>query len=222
MTTTTTTTTPECHLTPLNLQDHDQYTELHRQRILCGWDSDISDLDNWKEKQEAGLKGFFWIMISNPDTNTNTHADTNGDKKHTNAGHISLDAYTEPPDADLARADKSVLVVQNFFILPEYQSRGLGRKVMGLVEEVARTEPYGSAKCRAIALTALSKRYWHEEKHVRDRLGPGGPPYSNQEWYERLGYVAFKEEDRYEVRDLEGQVFMLKSTSLRKEVYREC
>ena len=210
-TTTTIVKITQCHLIPINLQDTDQYTRLHHQRILCGWDSDISDLDTWKQKQVDGLKGLFWVMIPNLTT-----VDEKENLIH--AGHISLDAYSDPPDETLARADKSILTIQNFFILPEYQSRGLGRQVMALVEELARIEPYGSAQCRAIALTALSKRYWHEEKHIRDGLGPGGPPYSNQEWYERLGYVAFKEIDRYEVTDWQGRVVMMKSTYLKKEI----
>ncbi|PWY96662.1 hypothetical protein BO94DRAFT_580493 [Aspergillus sclerotioniger CBS 115572] len=172
----TTTKITQCHLTPINLHEQNQYTTLHHQRILCGWDSSISDLDGWKQKQVEGLKGFFWIMIPTEDKETLI-----------NAGHISLDAYTDPADPDLARSDKSLLTIQNFFILPEYQSRGLGRQVMEVVEGMARREPHGDAHCQAITLTSLSKRYWYEEKHIRDRFGPGGPPYCNQEWYERLG-----------------------------------
>ncbi|KAF7585698.1 hypothetical protein BBP40_010259, partial [Aspergillus hancockii] len=141
-----------CTLIPINLNDQTQYTEMLRQRQICGWSQTPSTLDSWRQKQAQGLKSFFWITI------TTTYGDSNSNSTQPiRAGHISLDAYSDLQEHEhhLARADKSLLTIQAFFLLPEYRASGLGRRAMQLVEELAVTEPYGSPDCRGIALTAL-------------------------------------------------------------------
>jgi GNAT superfamily N-acetyltransferase len=205
-----------CILEPANLHDPDQFTELQRQRTICGWFSDPQTLQKWKQKQEENLKALFWITIT-----------VSEDEKSipVRAGHIALDAYCSPPNPDLARADKSVLAISSFFILPEYRSYGLGRHAMRLIEEMAVVEPYGSPRCRLLTLNALSKRYVYDEgpewRGLWGRLGVERPAFSIQEWYESLGYVSWKEEPLYEARTLDGEVVRLWEAFMRKEVRGE-
>ncbi|RHZ63415.1 uncharacterized protein CDV56_102387 [Aspergillus thermomutatus] len=212
----------KCLLEPVNFHDADQFAELHRQRTICGWDSDPQTLTKWKGKQQENLKALFWVTIPNPSTGDENK---NDNAIAIRAGHIALDAYCDPPELDLARADKSVLAISSFFILPEYRSYGLGRRAMRLVEEMAIAEPYGSPRCRFIALTALSKRYVYDEgpewRGLWGRLGMSPPSFSIQEWYESLGYVSWKEEPLYEERTLDGEVVKLWEAFMRKEVQSE-
>ncbi|GFF23429.1 hypothetical protein IFM61606_08829 [Aspergillus udagawae] len=208
----------KCLLEPANLQDAEQFAELQRQRIICGWLCDPQTLQKWKQKQQENLKALFWITIPDPST---------GDDKgiRIRAGHIALDAYCDPPEPDLARADKSVQTISSFFVLPEYRSYGLGRRAMRLIEEMAVGEPYGSPRCRFVTLNALSKRYVYDEgpdwRGLFERLGMSPPSYSIQEWYESLGYVSWKEEPLYEVRTLDGEVVKLREAFMRKELQSE-
>lgn len=203
----------KCHLELVNLQDADQFSEIQRQRVICGWHYDPQTIQKWKNKQQEGLKSLFWITIPKS---------SNGYNEPTHVGHISLDAYSDPEDLDLACADKSVLTISSFFILPEYRSYGLGRHVMGKAEEMATLEPYGSPSCRFITLNALSKRHVYDEgpgwRGIWERLGISPPSFSIQEWYEKLGYVSWKEEPLYEEKALDGQVIKLWEAFMRKEV----
>jgi hypothetical protein len=209
ITTTTTTTTSHrkspvqkpCTLTPINLHNPPEYTELQHQRQKCGWDSEDSSLLAWRAKQDANLKSFFWITIPSP-----TDPDS-----CIRAGHISLDAYAEPPDLELANPDRSVLTIQTFFILPEYRG-GLGRRAMDLVEALAAQEP----RCKYVTLNALSKKYFYEESWFWDKLERERPSVCAVEWYERRGYVWWKSEPRYREPRLYGGEVIVWADFLRK------
>ncbi|KAJ5579785.1 uncharacterized protein N7459_005770 [Penicillium hispanicum] len=201
-----------CRLEPVDLQDPEQFTEIREQRLICGWDHEAHTLQQWQEKQAEGLKNLFWIMIP-----------VNGDAdQSTRAGHIALDAYTHPPVPDLARADRSILTIHSFFILPVYRAGGLGRHVMGLLEEMATQEPYGSPNCRFITLCGLSKRHVYDERPewrgVWARLGQSPPSFSIQEWYEKLGYESWKEAPVYEVKALDGEVIKIWEAFMKKKI----
>lgn len=94
----------------------------------------------------------------------------------------------------------------------------LGARAMDLIEDLARQEP----RCEAIALTALSKRYMYEEgpdgRGLWERIGMEMPPGSIQEWYEKRGYVGWKEEPRYEEKTRDGGVVWLREVFMRKEL----
>ena len=194
----------KCHLEPANLQDPVHFTELHEQRIICGWDDDTATLQRWKHKQIDGVKSLFWITLPAP------AAESDQIKR---VGHIALDAYSDPLDPDIARADKSVLTVHSLFILPESRAYGLGRRVMDLLEEMATRAPYGSPACRWITLCGLSKRHVYDDgpewRGVWARLGQSPPSFSIQEWYEKLDYEVWKERPLYEVKALDGQTIPL-------------
>ncbi|RAL12827.1 uncharacterized protein BO97DRAFT_405115 [Aspergillus homomorphus CBS 101889] len=205
-----------CYLDPIDLNHPDQLHELRRQRSLCGWDYHPNKLQEWRQKNSEGLKNLFWIVVTDVD-----HGRPITAEESSRAGHISLDAYCEPPDPDLARADRSVLAIQTFFILPEYRLAGLGRHVMYLAERLAAQEP----NCRYVALTALSKKYMYQEgpdwRGIWERMGQPMPDFSIQEWYEKAGYVGWKEEPRYKELSLKGEVIWLHEVFMRKEIRRE-
>ncbi|CRG90241.1 hypothetical protein PISL3812_07284 [Talaromyces islandicus] len=214
--------TSKSRLDPIDLRDAGQFSELQRQRVLCGWDFDSETLKKWEKKQEARLKNLFWIIT----TRTTTDPDKQ-DNKPIRAGHISLDdagtSFNPPEVQSLPRVEeKCVLSVSTFFILPEHRSSGLGRWVMQRIEELAVQEPYGSPSCRFIALNALSKKHVYDEgwewKGIWERMGKAPPSFSIQEWYEMLGYVSWKEEPLYEEKALNGDVIHLWEAFMRKEI----
>lgn len=218
MTTTTTITTttiiPEepCTLIPINLHNPAEFAELKQQRRKCGWDYDDANLIAWRDKQDANLKSFFWITVPSQSTDANA-------PRSIRAGHISLDSYANPPDPELATADRSNLTIQTFFIDPVHRG-GLGRKAMDIVEAMASEEPYGSPKCKYLTLNGLSRRYFYEETHFWDKLDRVRPAVCAVEWYERRGYVYWKSEPRYHEPLLEGEDAIIWADFLRKPLRR--
>ncbi|KAL3450372.1 hypothetical protein BJX65DRAFT_270647 [Aspergillus insuetus] len=220
-----------CTLVPINLDDPSEYEELRQQRVICGWNNTPEALALWHEKQRAGLKSFFWIATtkSTPTTSAESKQPSEsepGSKTSESppirAGHISLDAYTEPPDSSVANAEKTRLTIRTFFILPEHRSSGLGRASMALIESLAGSEPYGSPNCEFTTLDTMSKEHYYDPV-----LGPEVrkvQPICNQEWYERLGYVVWKVEPRYEdtvvLEDGEVREVVYKAAFMKKPVLR--
>ncbi|KAL4747084.1 hypothetical protein BDW72DRAFT_23639 [Aspergillus terricola var. indicus] len=199
-----------CTLIPINLNDPSELEELRQQRLVCGWDNTLDKFEFWRKKQEAGLKSLFWIT---------TNANTDSEQTPIRAGHISLDAYAEPADWELANADKTNLTIQSFFILPQHRSGGLGRTAMKTIEALATEEPYGSANCEYITLNCLSKKHYYDE--VLGPLVREVMPICNQEWYEKQGYVAWKEEPRYEDTLPDQTKFVWDAMFMRKKVNRD-
>ncbi|RAL07254.1 uncharacterized protein BO97DRAFT_446989 [Aspergillus homomorphus CBS 101889] len=218
-------TPPPCQLRPINLHDPSDFTEMQRQRQICGWDHEAPKIESWRNKQDEGLKGFYWVCIPDPSSGSSSSSSSSSSIATTSsstirAGHISLDAYSDPPDADLARADRSVLTVQTLFILPEYRGLGLGRRAMDLVEEKARTQ---EPKCRYLALTTLSERHFVDESPegtgVWARTGSAPPRMGcNQWWYARRGYVFWKEEPRWTDKGLDGSEVAFYAAFMRMDV----
>lgn len=215
---------PTFTFVPIDLADLKEYSEFQRQRTLCGWSFSDETLDFYREKQEQKLKSLFWITIPSPDASATASENTEAaGEPALRAGHISLDAYNDPPhDPDLAAADKSTLAIQNFFILPEYQKLGLGHAAMDRLEGMARTEPYGSPNCQYLALSTLCKKYILQEgpewKGLWSRFGLEVPTFSAHAWYEKRGYELFKEEPRYPVTSEDGYTVKLVLAFLRKRV----
>ncbi|KAL4804974.1 hypothetical protein BDV18DRAFT_161374 [Aspergillus unguis] len=192
-----------CTLVPINLASPTEAEELRQQRLVCGWHKTPDVFASWHDKQVAGLKSFFWITV------------TKGSES-IRAGHISLDAYADPADSELANSDKTNLTIQTFFILPQHRSGGLGSAAMRMIEALAPKEPFGSPNCEFITLNTMSKKHYYDEE-----LGPilrPTMPICNQEWYERQGYVVWKEEPRYEDTLPDGRAFVWTSAFMRKRI----
>ncbi|RAL16069.1 uncharacterized protein BO97DRAFT_180775 [Aspergillus homomorphus CBS 101889] len=197
-------------LTPINLHHPSDYATLQHQRIICGWDHTDEALLAWRAKQDAGLKSFFWINLT-----TSTSTSDSASTSPIQAGHISLDAYANPPDPDLATADRTNLTIQSFFILPEYRKGGLGRKAMDLVEERACQDP----RCKYVTLNAVSKEYYTDPERrrwIEWIRGEGKLPVA--EWYEKMGYVRWKTEPRYTDWTPDGEEVVIEADFMRKVV----
>ncbi|KAL4882174.1 hypothetical protein BJY04DRAFT_49803 [Aspergillus karnatakaensis] len=221
-----------CKLVPINLKNPSEFAELQRQRTACGWGNTPADLALWREKQEAGLKSFFWITKPttnnippslSPSQSSSSLQSIDSIDSATDtiirAGHISLDAYTHPADPELANEDKTNLTIQQFFILPEHRAGGLGRAAMSQIEALAPTEPYGSSNCEYVTLNTMSKEHFYDPV-----LGPYVrmvQPICNQEWYEKQGYVLWKVEGRYHDTLPDGKEVVFDAAFMRKKVVRE-
>lgn len=199
----------QCGLELINLHEENQFNELHRQRVICGWDSDPNILLRWKDRQAS--KRLFWIMYSDVDSQHSIHT-----------GHISLDASSKLLEPEVLKDGEIELSINSFFILPDYRHLGLGKRAVYLVEQAALTEPYGDPRCRFITLTALSKKYIYDKapewRGVWEKLGMPIPSFSIEEWYENQGYVSWKVEPLYEESTVDGQVIKLWEAFMKKDV----
>ncbi|KAL2827945.1 hypothetical protein BDW59DRAFT_53164 [Aspergillus cavernicola] len=201
-----------CTLTPINLTNPSEHEELLQQRIACGWDNTPEKIATWRKKQDAGLKSFFWITAPSRDV----PLDGATEQTLARVGHISLDAYADPVDWDVANDEKTNLVIQTFFILPKYRSGGIGGATMAMIEGMATKTPYGSPNCEYITLSALSKKHYYDEvsgPYVRTVM-----PICNQEWYEKRGYIVWKEEPKYEDTLPDNMKVVFDAVYMRKKV----
>lgn len=195
---------------PMDLDREDERDILYKQRIICGWADD--KIPKWRAYMSNGDRTFFWIVLPASHKTDQTpllHRPEEGEgARIVPVGHIALDRVDIPdegskPDDSLAAPDGSVLTISSLFVLPAFQSFGLGAFAMDSLEALARREPYGSANCRAVTINTMSARYWEGREDDPDgkgrwrRLGREPPKRPNVPWYVKRGYVAYKEEVRY-------------------------
>lgn len=203
----------QCRLKLINLHDKKQFNELHRQRVICGWDSDPEILHGWRDREVS--KRLFWITYSDSDS-----------QKYIQAGHVSLDASSNLLEPGVLKDDEVELSINSFFILPEYRHLGLGKRAVHLVEQASLTEPYGDPRCRFITLVALSKKYIYDEapewRGIWERCGVSVPLFSIEEWYEKLGYGSWKMETVYEATTVDGEVIKLWEAFMKKDMRSDC
>ena len=180
---------------PINLQDEHEFEELRQQRIVCGWNFQPQVLEGWRNAISEKTKSMFWITL--PSTVDSESSPT----KYKRVGHISLDSANDPPNLEIANPDKSVLTIAGFFIHPAYRGGGLGRTAMSILESYATKKPYGSPNCKSIVIVTLDKRYTEDDewRSIWERLGRKEAPAkgsTSEAWYERMGYVKWKDEPR--------------------------
>ncbi|KAB8337104.1 hypothetical protein FH972_021408 [Carpinus fangiana] len=193
---------------PINLESQEEIDLLIHQRTLCGWDNSMEDIKTWHKLVREGKKDFWWITLpaaeaDKPSTKPAVHTDNvpaaskaiDGSAATVRAGHIGLKALDAYPD-------RSVMALKTFFIMPEHRSGGLGRACVAEVEARARAIP----ACKVIDIDTLSRRYYEDDgPEWRGRLAAVGVVYprgsSNEDWYERLGYVKYKDEPFYPMDD---------------------
>ena len=199
---------PAIKLTLIDLSDESEFEELRQQRVLCGWNYDRSYLEEWRDAMSKKLKSLFWITL---------------DDDPRRIGHVSLDAYSTPPDPDLATADRTVMTIQTFFILQESRSKGLGGHIMDIVEDMATKEPYGSPNCKTITVNTLSNAslkaglpIWIPMWEKAGIERPEWSYWSKEDWYNKRGYVKWKEDPRYDAVTAEAKVASLDAAFLRK------
>ncbi|KAJ5575304.1 hypothetical protein N7450_009203 [Penicillium hetheringtonii] len=202
----------ECNLEPINLNEKTQFNELQRQRKICGWQYDTQTLQSWKENENP--KRLFWITFVDSSNQVSSESTS------IRAGHISLDPSSGYLEPCRLRENEVDLSLNTFFILPEYRALRLGKCAVRLLEEFAVTEEYGDLRCRYLTLSALSKRYIYDEnwKGMWARIGMPEPSFSIQEWYERLGFVTWKEVPLYEEITLDGETIVLWEALMSKDL----
>ncbi|KAF2399148.1 hypothetical protein EJ06DRAFT_73430 [Trichodelitschia bisporula] len=208
--------TPLCRLVPINMRDDDEFEELQRQRLRCGYASDDATLNDWRKATEAGTKVIFWICCASQAEGDGTRGDI--------VGHIALNSQTDPPDPRLAKADKSVLYMSTFFVFQERQRQGIGRAALSLLEEEAVREPYGSPMCKAITADTLSKKYtdWDgpQWRGLWPRLGLPKPPKgtSTEIWYNKLGWETWADEPKLNLELGDGSKVMVNLALLKRRL----
>ena len=140
------------------------------------------------------------IAAASPNSEHPIQPDVNSSKALATirAGHVSLSRLSKPPHPLLANNDGKTYTIKTFFIDARYRSLGLGRATMTRLETLAVQQPYGNEGCEAIVLDAISVKYYDpmrpEWAYLKDRMEG---KWSNQLWYQRLGYRVVGEAPRY-------------------------
>lgn len=222
--------TPTATLVPIDLNDAHHRAILHDQRLLCGWGA--QKIPRWAASAAAGTRSFFWICPSAASaTATASPLPTieHEGQRHTPVGHVSLDKVdiNEPdvaPDTSLADPAAHVLTITSLFVLPLFRRLGLAAFAMGECERLAKVPPFGDADAVAITVNTLNWRYC-----VGGLEGPDGVgrwekeetktvPRSSAPWYQRRGYVMYKEAVRYYGVNVDGEKTEWVASFLRKEL----
>jgi len=139
------------------------------------------------------------------------------DNRYLSVGHISLDRVDhdhQPPDLTLADPNlpHPLLTITTLFVLPAFAGSGLANSALKACEQLAQESPFGSEACRAVTLNTLVRspgtlrwigaeqtniEDWVDEggKNLWEMLGAKKPrkKFDKGAWYQRLGYVPFKE-----------------------------
>jgi GNAT superfamily N-acetyltransferase len=231
-------TKPRVILEPMDLDKREEFDELLKQRVLCGWNKTPAYVEGCRDSMAKGYKSLFWICLP-PAPDPESTAPNGGESKtydgkgHRRIGHIGFQSVPDvgEPDSDLelASTDKSVVMISTFFILKEHRGGGIGRAAMEALEAMTQVVPYGSPACRSLTLHTLCRRYieddgdgspeaWRTSRGIWERLGenPRDRGTSNEDWYVRMGYVKWKEEPRYIEQTLDGAEIKLLASFLRK------
>ncbi|PNS20629.1 Phosphoribosylformylglycinamidine synthase [Sphaceloma murrayae] len=226
-------------LIPIDFDHAVQRSIMLAQRKICGWGED--DIPIWDTHIKTGERSMFWIafprgskqargvqvtpaldFISSPEDPT---------KDHLLVGHVALDKIDVPVihhvnvDNTLTADDGSRLTIATLFIMPEFKAKGLGTFAMLECERLARERPFGSEDCREIAVNTLSDRHCldggvpgPDGLDMFPALGLPIPKRSNVSWFEKLGYVRYKEEKRYEDKGVNGQKIHIWAVFLKKDL----
>ncbi|KAL2066882.1 hypothetical protein VTL71DRAFT_1306 [Oculimacula yallundae] len=235
-----TSSTPEVQLIPWDFASSEHVERLVQQRIACGWDSEA--VEGWRSKQESGNFNLQWIVLSAADPENNLKLD-----KHISAynserttlldtalsygskardiplpqqsfipvGHICLGpvpAYYEDVENPFAEGS---YWISNFYVSRALQSSGLGRAAMDTAERIATSEPLNA---RMLGLNAINKvDIGREEKYEALKLPI--PHFSNQEWYERRGYVVYMDIPKaFSKTDSAGKQWFWDAVCLKKKI----
>ncbi|KAK0610858.1 hypothetical protein B0T14DRAFT_500066 [Immersiella caudata] len=204
----TTTNREPITLEPIHLHNKADFTELQRQRILCGWNHSSSALEAWRAANDAHTQAMFWIVPASSST-------LPAPQRY--AGHIAMSRITYDNDngIDGVLPDLKAMNLSTLFILPQHRGKGLASTAVRAIEDTAKIEPYGWPECRAMTLNTLARRYveedeWRAVAEIPHRLLGTELPQkgtSNEDWYGRMGYVKWKEVELYPARNEDGSEF---------------
>ncbi|KAH7153475.1 hypothetical protein EDB81DRAFT_791468 [Dactylonectria macrodidyma] len=208
---------PICTLKPINLHNLDEFSELLRQRTICGWNKEPSKIEQWRDEMDNKTKSLFWVVPTQL---------AEAPSPHRYVGHIALCSTVHPENLELANPDKSVFTFDTLFILKEHRGGGFGRAAIQALEACAKEEPYGSPNCKAMTVKTISRKYREDDEcreiymRLASRRGMGPPERgtSQEDWYARMGYVKWKEEPGYWTTLVDGSKILLDEVSMRKRL----
>ena len=215
-------------LIPMNLEDEEERKLLYDQRIICDWGKE--HIPKWRKAMARNERAFLWITLpisQRKDDIPTLH--TASGEGILPIGHLALDRVDDPapeiePDPTVAAPDGSVLAISSLFVLPVYQSFGIGAWAMDRAETLAQQEPHGSTNCRAVTVTTLAERYhkgsWDDPdgRGIWKRAGREPLGRSNVWWYEQKGYKPYKEEIRYYSNAPSGERLKWYAVFMKKEL----
>ncbi|ESZ98758.1 hypothetical protein SBOR_0864 [Sclerotinia borealis F-4128] len=233
---------PQIVLIPWDPTSPEHVARLVQQRIACGWDHEA--VESWRKTQESGKLNNQWIVLSDSDPEKDAKvlkhtemypqeseplvdsAPSFGGKPRdipspqrtfTPIGHICLGLPSEKYlTLGYIPKTEGFYWISNFYISRALQGTGLGKIAMDTVENLAISNPLYA---KTLGLNAINKvDPEREEKYkVLDLVIP---PFSNQEWYERRGYQAYKTvENLFGPRvDSTGKSWYWGSVFLKKEI----
>ncbi|BGP12531.1 hypothetical protein JCM10213_007625 [Rhodosporidiobolus nylandii] len=213
-------------LVRFNPDNTSEVAELRRQRILCGWAVEL--VETWCAAVRRGERILYWILPSDPSAFSLPEEEPlslNPDEKGPPAdpsfqpiGHVALDWVDHDGDESLADKDAGIIHLATFFVLKSQQGKGLGTIVMQEMEARAAKD----LGAKVMTLTTIGK------EHARDATwwAKHGYPYdpnvrSNETWYERYGYVAYKRNiPRYPGNHIgdDGKPTLMEAVFMRKEL----
>lgn len=203
---------------------------LASQRDICGYGT--PSIPYWREACSQSLRTVFWICLpASPNPPSGTAIITHEGNDYLAVGHIALDrtdvAGIEPFEREdsLTAEDGSVLTITILFVHPAFSKRGFASSAVRQLEGYARAEPYGSENCRAVTVHCLSPRHTkaggiegEEGMGAFRMMGVEPDERSSNGFFERLGYVQYKEIPRYWAPTTEGGKVRLYVVCLRKEL----
>lgn len=201
---------PICTLEPMDLHDETEFNELLRQRIICGWENQRSDIEALRSGADAKTMNIYWISSEQAPITERY------------AGHIMGAIRTETSEDNLP--SKQVLHIFNLFILPTHRAGGYGRAAMEQLEAWAKTEV---PDLQAVTLSAIDRRYTEDDaeewRGLYERCCASGGIYcapkgaSNEDWYARMGFVKFSTQPMYPF-TIDGRDILLSAVSMRKQL----
>ncbi|KPV78242.1 uncharacterized protein RHOBADRAFT_64361 [Rhodotorula graminis WP1] len=220
------TATRTIELVPFDPDRSTEVEELKRQRVLCGWGSDKVEV--WRDQVRRGVKNLYWIFPTDrgayktPEFEPINHkVDEAGppppDLSFQPIGHVSVDWEDyDPNETTLCDRENGVCTLASFFILLSQQGKGLGSLVMKEMELKAKHE----LGARSITLNTIDGEYasqpwWWEQQGLTFSAATR----NNEQWYQRLGYTAYKRAvPRYPTTTVDGRDILLEAVFMRKEL----
>lgn len=211
----------------------DPLSESHRmllvkQRVDCSWDMELVQ-EIWRDEQIRGDKCIYWIALSSNhseggdrekllDTATSIYA---AKREPTQAefipiGHIGLDSKNKKAEElDLEIPSEGAFWIKSFFVLHDFQGKGIGRVAMDEIERIAAQDPLNA---RILMLDTVERGDALREEFAKATYG-GLQKVPNQDWYSRRGYRSLGiVQNYYHIKDKNGKVWDTKTIFMRRDL----
>ncbi|KAI1342866.1 hypothetical protein F5Y15DRAFT_271018 [Xylariaceae sp. FL0016] len=225
------------YLIPWDPDSEDHVQRLKQQRVDCGWK--VEKVDEWRLEQRQGHIGMHWIVLrpSHPDTDrrlrmhieafpeqseplkdtcknvfSQPHTPISALSSFRPIGHISFDGVTSDAELETNPAN-GVYSLMSFYISKPLQSVGLGGAAMDVCERLARDD----FSAKAITLGTIDNEMVAINSPRRIAMGRPVPKITNQDWYQRRGYVVYaKKKDAWFDNDPTGKAWGCDMVCMRK------